>query len=76
MARQAPSIERRTPNIELNWRDDLRVVPFREAHAPSRAGFGAVAETLSLIPFQKVRDRDGAVTSTRGGCVSHLSTND
>ena len=42
----------------------------RGAHAPPRAGFGAVAETLSPASFLgKVRDRERAITSTRGACA-------
>src|ERR1700719_3598685 len=38
--------------------------------APARAGFGAVAE----IPAQtaKVRDREGAIASTRGACAPQI----
>lgn len=35
------------------------------AHAPLRAGFGALAETI----FGKVRDREGAIARTRGACA-------
>ncbi len=37
---------------------------FRGAHAPSRARFGAIAETLG-----KVREGGGAFASTRGACA-------
>jgi hypothetical protein len=38
----------------------------RGVHAPSRADFGAIAE----ISFgEKVRDREGAITSMRGACA-------
>jgi hypothetical protein len=37
------------------------------AHAPSRADFGALAEMI-LNPL-KVRDREGAIASTRGACA-------
>jgi hypothetical protein len=35
----------------------------------SRAGFGAIAETI-FLPFPgKVRDREVAIASTRGACA-------
>jgi hypothetical protein len=41
-------------------------------HAPSRASFGALAETL-VPPVStargKVRDHEGVIASTRGACV-------
>jgi hypothetical protein len=37
------------------------------AHAPSRADVGALAEIFSEIV--KVRDREGAIASTRGACA-------
>ena len=48
---------------------------FRGAHAPSRADLGALAEiTLEIGPSgsEKVRDREGAITSTRGACAPQL----
>jgi hypothetical protein len=40
---------------------------FWGAHAPSRADFGALAKIFSEIA--KVRDRGGAIASTRGACA-------
>jgi len=37
------------------------------AHAPSRVDFGALAETFFMA--LKVRDREGAIASTRGACA-------
>jgi len=37
------------------------------AHPPSGVDFGALAETFSF--GEKVRDREGAITSTRDGCA-------
>ncbi|OLE97622.1 MAG: hypothetical protein AUG75_06070 [Cyanobacteria bacterium 13_1_20CM_4_61_6] len=41
----------------------------RGAHAPSRIGFGAFAETIFFLASGKVRDGDGAIASTRGACA-------
>jgi hypothetical protein len=41
----------------------------RGAHAPSRAGFGALAETISP---RKIREREGAFASTRGACAPQI----
>jgi len=45
---------------------------FWGAHAPSRASFGALAETL-VPPVStargKVRDHEGVIASTRGACA-------
>src|SRR6266403_1994746 len=38
------------------------------AHAPSRAGFGALAETI-FPKAEQVRDGEGAIASTRGACA-------
>ena len=35
----------------------------------SRAGFGALAETIFWHASGKVRDREGAIVSTRGACA-------
>ena len=45
---------------------------FWGAHAPSRADFGGLAEIFShpiSTAAGKVRDREGAITSTRGACA-------
>jgi len=53
----------------------LREPEFWGARAPSRARFGAPAETSStrqpviFSKFEKVRDRDGAIASTRDACA-------
>ena len=40
------------------------------AHAPSRAGFGALAETnFEALRKDKVRDDEGVIASTRGACA-------
>ncbi len=53
----------------------MREPEIRGAHAPSRARFGALAETPSArqlvgsLESEKVRDREGAIASTRGACA-------
>jgi hypothetical protein len=42
---------------------------FRGAHAPSRASFGALAETPVSPVRGKVRDHEGVIASTRGACA-------
>jgi len=45
---------------------------FWGAHAPSRATFGALAETLALrvtTARGKVRDHEGVIASRRGACA-------
>ncbi|HYJ03772.1 MAG TPA: nitrous oxide reductase family maturation protein NosD [Chthoniobacterales bacterium] len=38
----------------------------------SRAGFGAIAETIFLTGSRKVRDGEGAIASTRGACAPQI----
>jgi hypothetical protein len=59
----------------------MREPEFWGAHTPSRARFGALAETLStrqpvrFSKFAKVRDRDAAIASTRGACAPQSCAN-
>jgi predicted HAD superfamily Cof-like phosphohydrolase len=49
---------------------------FWGAHAPSRADFGALAEIffqLISTAAGKVRDREGAIASTRGACAPQIN---
>src|SRR5207245_5679020 len=60
--------EHKLPNLPpMNLGSHTPLQNFWGAHAPSRADFGALAEIFS--ESEKVRDREGAIASTRGGCA-------
>jgi hypothetical protein len=71
-----PKTRRITPFLTIPEGMARLFLDFFGERTPSRAGFGALAETVFLIPIpEKVRDREGAITSTRGARSprSHLS---